>query len=458
MRFLALALIIASIPVFIGLLSRNPRNRDWAVAALGLMMFLVGTLQVDAAIVSWPAWPGTSKGLLISPVDSLALALIATRPGRDNRIPFALVSLIWLIPTTLSMFVSDVPMATGFKLAEGVQFILFATAMAGEITRPTALPRLMQGLSAGLIIQAGYVVQQKLTGVIQATGTLDHQNSLGMMVELSVLPLIGYLLEGGKGKLCYAGAAAGLLIAAGGGSRGTLLFLALGIAVLVVFSLARGMTPTKGKILAAGMAAAAIFVPLSLATLKDRFGETTMVTEEAEREAFKRAATAMAADHPLGVGSNMYVTVANTQGYSKNAGVNWNAGSRAAPVHNMYLLTRTEKGRFGEIMLYLLLGLCAWHGLLAGRRSRAPMLGGVTLGAGAAAVAILAHNYYEYVFTLGVIQRLFWLNLAIVFACLVVERHLAAAARTKRMAAARERTMRLAAGKDGELPADGHTA
>lgn len=445
MRFVGLALILISLPVFIALLSRHARHRDWAVAGLGLLMFIIGTIQVDAAIISWPAWPGTSKGILVSPVDTLALALIATRPGRDNRIPFALLTLVWLIPTVLSMFEANVPMATGFMVVQGIQLILFATAIAGEMTRPTALPRLMQGLSLGLIIQAGYVVQQKLSGVIQATGTMDHQNSLGMMVELTLLPLLGYLLEGGKGKLVYAGAAAGLLIAAFGGSRGTLLFLALGIAVLVLLSLFRGMTPRKAKMLAAGLAATAIFVPLSLMTLKERFGETTMVTEEAERAAFERAALAMAADHPLGVGSNMYVTVANTEGYSKNAGVNWNAGSRAAPVHNMFLLTRAEKGRFGEIMLYLLLLTCAVQGWRYGMRSRAPLLGGVTLGASAAAVAIFAHNHFEYVYSFGPIQRLFWLNLGIVFACLTVERRMSAAAQKRRMAAARERRDQLAA-------------
>ena len=454
MRFVALALILASLPVFIGLLGKNTTNRDWAMAAMGLLMFLVGALQVDAAIITWPAWPGTSKGVLVSPVDMLALAMIATRPGRDNRIPFAALSILWLIPTALSLFPSKVPIASAFVLVQGVQLILFATAVAGELTRPTALPRLVQGLSLGLIIQAGFVIQQKLTGVIQATGTMGHQNSLGMMVELTLLPLMGYVLEGGKGRLCYAGVAAGLLIAAGGGSRGTLMFLALGIAVLVLFSLLRGMTARKGKILALGVGAAIIFVPLSLATLKDRFGEHTMVTEETEREAFKRAARAMADDHPLGVGANSYVTVANTQGYSKNAGVIWNSGSRSAPVHNMFLLTRAETGRLGEIALYLLLIAVAGRGLVTGRSIRAPLLGGATIGAGAATVAIVAHNHFEYVFSLAPIQRLFWLDASIVFACVMVERQLSAAGRQRRAALARERArVPGEAGENGGVPA-----
>ncbi|MBL8657160.1 MAG: hypothetical protein JNJ92_07350 [Altererythrobacter sp.] len=439
MRFVALAIILASLPVFIGLLGKNTRNRDWAMAAIGLLLFLVGALQVDAAIISWPAWPGSSKGILVSPVDMLALAMIATRPGRDNRIPFAGLSVLWLIPTALSLFPSNVPMASAFVLAQGVQLILFATAVAGELTRPSALPRLVQGLSLGLIIQASFVVQQKLTGVIQATGTMGHQNSLGMMVELSVLPLIGYVLEGGKGRLCYAGVAAGLLIAAGGGSRGTLLFLALGISVLLLFSLLRGMTPRKGKILALGVGAAVVFVPLALATLKDRFGEHTMVTEEAEREAFKRAARMIADDHPLGAGANMYISVANAEGYSKRAGVNWNTGSRAAAVHNAFLLARAETGRAGEIALYLLILAVVWRGLTTGRRIQAPLLGGATIGAGAAAVAILAHNHFEFVFSYGVIQRFFWLNAGIVFACAMVERRLSVARRQRETALVRER-------------------
>ena len=54
-RFVALAPILASLPVCIGLLGRNTANRDWAMGAIGLLAFLVGAIQVDAAIISWPA-------------------------------------------------------------------------------------------------------------------------------------------------------------------------------------------------------------------------------------------------------------------------------------------------------------------------------------------------------------------------------------------------------------------
>jgi hypothetical protein len=447
LRWIALAVILASLPAFVYLL-RNERTRDWAVLALGGMMFMVGKLQIDAAIISWPLWPGPVRGVLISPVDTLALALIVTRGARDNRIPFPLMSLLFLVPIALSIVVSNVPMASAMSLLQAAQLILFATAIAGEMTRPSALPRLLQGLSLGLIVQAGFVVQQKLAGVVQADGTLDHQNSLGMMVELAVLPLIGYLLEGGKSRLCYAGVAAGLLCVAGGGSRGTLLFLAIGLVVLVLFSLARGFSARKGKMLAAGIVAALIFVPLSVMTLKDRFGDATLVTEEKERVAMAKAARAMAADHPLGVGANTYVTVANTEGYAAAAGVAWREASRVAPVHHVFLLKRAETGRLGEITLYLLMALCAWRGLSLGRRARAPLLGGVTLGGGAAAVAALAHGHYEYVFSVGIIQRLFWLNIAIVFACLMVERRLSADAKRRRTLRARTRRPEEALGHD----------
>ena len=60
----------------------------------------------------------------------------------------------------------------------------------------------------------------------------------------------------------------------------------------------------------------------------------------------------MIADHPLGVGANQYVIVANTGGYSARAGVPWNTDERAAPVHDAYYLVTAELGFLG------LFGLC----------------------------------------------------------------------------------------------------
>src|SRR5690606_5787443 len=114
------------------------------------------------------------------------------------------------------------------------------------------------------------------------------------------------LLEGDRRPLTSAGLMAGLIIIAGGGSRGAMAIVAIALVVLVLLSLARRFTQQKLKVLGFGILALAVVVPVGLNTLTARFGDTPFTAEEDQRAAFERAARAMAADHPLGVGANLF--------------------------------------------------------------------------------------------------------------------------------------------------------
>lgn len=422
MRFVALALILCSLPVFIALLNRYRDKRDWALLALGVMMFLIGTLQIDAAAISWRLWQGTSRGAFISPADMLAIALIATRKGPRGRSPFLWLVLLYPIPTVLSMFVSAMPMASFFTVTMVLRMVLLFVALAGELRRPSALRSLMTGIAIGLMIQGGYVIQQKLSGVVQAKGTSDHQNILGMMVEMSLIPLIAMVMEGERRKAIYGGILAGLVIVAGGGSRGTMAFIAGGIVLILILSMIRRPTARKGKMLGLAALAAVVFVPLGLATLDDRFGSRSMTDEDGARPAFERAARAISADYPLGVGANTYVMVANEQGYSQRAGVSWGGNNLAAPVHNSFLLARAETGWFGQIVMFAMLLLPFLTGVrISFADRRTPMLG-MGLASTSVMFVTMLHCNYEYAWHLEVVQRLFFANLAILSACLAIHR------------------------------------
>ncbi|MBS0477843.1 MAG: O-antigen ligase family protein, partial [Proteobacteria bacterium] len=256
---------------------------------------------------------------------------------------------------------------------------------------------LLRGLSLGLMLQAGYVINQKLHGVVQATGTMYHQNTLGMMTELALLILIAALLAGERATLIKAGIVAGLIVIAGGGSRGAMGIAGGGIVVYTLLSLIRQVTPIKLKMVGLGVLAAVVIVPLGMATLKERFGSESITTQETQRAAFERAARAMAADHPiLGVGANMYVPTANLQGYADKAGVAWNFANRSAPVHNAYLLARAETGWAGEFAFLALLIVPIAIGLRFAFRNRNGMSGEIALGAAAAVAVNLLHNNYEF--------------------------------------------------------------
>lgn len=443
MRFVAIALILLSLPIFIALLNRYRDRRDWALFAMGVMMFLIGSsLQIDAAIITWRLWQGTIRGIFISPIDTLALALIITRTGRA-KVHYLWLMLIYLIPPTLSLLVSYMPMATLFAPMQILRITLMFYALAGEFTRPSALRSFFGGIAVGLLIQCGFVVQQKLSGVVQAQGTADHQNILGLMVEMAVIPLIALVLEGDRRKLAYAGVIAALIIVAGGGSRATMGFTALGFGLILLLSLARNVTPRKMKFLGIAFVASLVIVPLGAGTLKERFGNRSVSVEDQERPAFERAASAMASDHPFGVGANNYVLIANEQGYSQRAGVSWGGGNLAAPVHNSYLLMRAETGWLGEGAMLLVIGLPIIVGLRTAFANRkVPMLG-MGLGVAVACIVAAAHCNYEYAWHLEVVQRLFFVNLAVLSACVATSRALEQD-RARKRAAARARSREVA--------------
>lgn len=422
MRWVALAFIVCSLPVFIAWLGKNKARRDQALLAISALTFASGSLQADAALISWSQWPGIATGILLSPIDTLALALILTRRRGADGLPFRVLMVVYSLPILVSIAVSALPMASAFVFVRFLQSMLLFIAVAGELTRPSALRSLLVGLALGLIVQSGFLIEQKMRGVVQATGTFPHQNILGMMVEMSVLPLIAAVLEGDKRKVIYAGVVAGLVVVAGGGSRGSMAFLAIGIAVLIPMSLSRHLTPHKLKVLGLGVLAAAIVVPLGAATLKDRFGESTLITSEDERTAYKNAAIAMAADYPLGVGANLFVTTTNTQGYSARAGVAWNVNNRSAPVHNAYLLARAETGWAGELALIALFAIPAVAGIRLAFTHRKGERGGIALGSTVAILAIAIHNNFEYAWHLQQPQTLFFINFAVIAGCIRAHR------------------------------------
>lgn len=396
MRFVALGLIPLFLPLFIVWLKNGKNNRDKAMLLLGVLVFASGSLQVDAAIITWSLWAGTSRGILVSVGDMLALALLLTRKHSGRPPPFTVIMVGYLAVLGLSVIYSRIPMASLFSVWDFMRVILAFVVVAGEVSRPTAYPALLRGLSIGLIVQAGFVVEQKLTGVVQASGTMGHQNLLGMLTELAFLSILGAMLEGQRHWLLKLGLLAGAIVVAAGGSRAALGLTGIAAALLIVLSIIRGQSPGKFAIAGAAVATLLVAAPVAMITLKDRFGDMSILTEEDQRAAMERAARAMHKDNPLGVGANLYTNTANIEGYSDRAGVTWYGNIRSVPVHNAYLLARAETGYQGEVMLILLLTIPAIAGMAhAFRRRRSPM-DGWTLGPAVALAAIAAHSKLEF--------------------------------------------------------------
>ena len=121
----------------------------------------------------------------------------------------------------------------------------------------------------------------------------------------------------------------------------------------------------------------------------------------------KLAARMMIADHPLGIGPNQYVVVANAGGYSAKAGVPWNFTSRSAPVHNTYYLVTAEMGFVGLIGLISLLAAFIAYSFRIPRDPSEHPYAELVPGLQAALITTCVHLYYEWIFMTFTLHYLF---------------------------------------------------
>lgn len=422
MRFVALAAIIMCFPAFVAWLRARPHHRPIALTLIAASYFTVGLIQIEASLITWPMWSGPVRGIQLSMIDALGLALIVTRRQKPGAIPYKWVFWAYLIAIALSIIPSVVHMASAFSAYQFARIFLTYIAVAPELMTPLGVMGLIRGFAIGLTIQGGSVLLQKGQGVVQAGGTGFHQNTLGIMVELTLIPIVAAILAGERSKLLKLGAVAGLVVVAGGGSRATMGYAVSGLAVLLVLSLVQRSTPVKWRVLGVGLLAAVLIAPLAIKTMSARFGSNTMLQEDDQRIAMAKAARAMATDHPFGVGANMYTTTGNTGGYSERAGVSWGGNTRGAPVHNSYLLARAETGWHGELAFILWLIVPIIAGLRFAFKARDSIFGSLSLGSAVAIAVMALHVNVEFAAHTYGVQNLITLNFALIAGAYMTQR------------------------------------
>lgn len=419
MRVLGILLILASLPGLIWWVRAFPQQRKWAYFAIGILPFTMSFANLDVAFINWATWPGFARGLIVSILDTLAIAIILVAKAPFRRLPLFGVLGAYLAAVTVSVFVSHQWVSSSFYVFQLLRVTLVFVAVASVAGRPGAIRWIAFGLAAGAIFQGLVTVEQRLSGVVQATGTMAHQNLLGLMLHFVTLPLLALLLAGERSKLIMAGLVASLVAVALGASRGAVAFAAVGVALLLILSLARRMTPHKWKIVGLAILSLAIVGPVAAASFGERFasGATAALGPDGERQAFERAAEAMWRDHPMGVGANQYVVIANSQGYSQQAGVVWNYNSRSAHVHNIYLLAAAETGWLGLVTLIFLFGWSVVRGFVFAFTHRRDPRGDIVLGASVAILVTALHSMWEWVFIVYFTQYVFAIALGIIAGC-----------------------------------------
>lgn len=414
MKWVLFALLLGLCPLFVQY-ARQPRYQPIFGFAFGALPFLLSFLHLYIAPVSFAGWPGHTKGIEVSLIDSLAVAVLIATPRRRTRPPFVWAFVIYILLTTITVtWAIDKLAALGYAV-QLMRMLLVYLAALRLSTTPRIVPAVVAGGVVALLFQLFFALQQHLQGTLQAVGTFGAQNSLGLMTNLVALPAIAILLSGGRSWYVKAGPAVALLIDLFTASRATIGFGAIGMGGVLMLASVWRWTSRKRTMTALAAVAVLCAAPFAIRTIGERATHNNVESSDSERQAFKRAAWAMIHDHPAGVGANSYVIVSNVDGYSARAGVVASHGSRSTNVHNSYLLVMAETGIASIFFVVAMFGGGLLMMLRTAFRHRNDRRGDILIGFGMTLLIAGLHLNYEWLFVMFYVEYVmfFYLGLGI---------------------------------------------
>jgi O-antigen ligase len=416
-KWVGLIMVLATILPLSNWLRRNPLEAPKLWMLLGFMPFAYSFFHLYMAIISWLGWPGYLKGAEFSALDGLAIALYLSLPRGRHPLPFRLSMALYFVATLISSFQAAEPTAALFYSWQLARLFLVYATVARGCADPRVAPAILKGMAAGLAVEIVVATWQRVgLGMLQAPGTLSHQNLLGMVTHFVALPSFALLLSGPSGWLLSAAAPIGVAVDVLTTSRGALGFSLLGFAIIFILSALRKWTARKSKVLVIGVLGALVVAPFAISSFDNRFVSQAeiMSSDYNERAAFEKSASMMLSDNPLGQGANHYVVAANLGGYNHRAGVVEIAGSEGANVHNLYYLVAAETGYPGLITFVFMLLCPLIAALLCGWDNRGDRRGDLLIGLGVTLLIVYVHGFFEWIFVLHEAQYLFAMNLGLV--------------------------------------------
>ena len=378
-------------------LKANPKHLPYAGFAMGLLPFLLSGLNLTASPIAWPHWPGPVKGLDVSLIDGVALAVLLSTRRVSTPVAIKVSFAIYGLAVLISTLTSQVWMASFFYLWQLVRTALIYMAISRACVTVKGVPlAIVSGLGAGLIFQSGVALVQYLGGDPQAGGWFGHQNLLGMASHFGIFPALALLLAGLYPMRALAVVVAGVLIAFTGGSRATIGLFAIGLVFTWILSVWHQPSGRKSAI-GFGMVVALVLAAPVLWSAVERRSDAERADSNKMRSQMIDAARMIISDYPMGVGPNRYVVVANTGGYAARAGIAWNPANREAPVHNSYYLVTAEMGWLGLLGLVTLLGSIIGVGVSAMRKASRGLEAELLVGATASMIIFAVHAYFEWI-------------------------------------------------------------
>ena len=418
MKWIYLAGLLVLAAVLTVQLRRNPRWLPHAAFGLAMAPFLEMRFHLTSAPISWAGWAGPVLGIELSLTDAFSVAiLLASKPAKSPailKLAFGLVVLAFVVSTVASGMHME-SFFTGWLMVRTV--IVYLAVTRASVTNEGTPVGLLTGLITGLAIQAAVVTWEIATsGQTQAAGWFGHQNNLGFAAHFVVYTALAALLGGHYPKRMLLAVVSGVLIAFAGASRATIGLMLLGMTLTLLLSSLHRVNGRKMAIAGAALIALIAVSPVLYSSLQRRTAQQRENSVEV-RDNMKAAARLM-----LGVGADRYVLVANIGGYSERAGVPWNTGNRAAPVHNLYYLITTEMGWLGLAALISLFASCFIVALRGMRRSSGDFGSEISAGLAVTVIVVAVHANYEWIFMLHVNHAFFAMSVGLAAAINVMAR------------------------------------
>lgn len=399
--------VLASYPVALWLRERpGVRLPLWTL--VGLLPFIH---PEPMALVFFGGRPSDTHGVEVAFIDWLALCLLlAARAGRRLPSAYRLALSAYFLVVIVSISQARWPELAAAHLWKLCRMALVLVAVWRAGVEDARVPvALLRGMAIGAVYEGGLAAWQHFgRGVLRAQGSFSGWNSLGVVLNLVAMVPVARILAGPTSlltKLVPLAAVAGALFSV---SRGALLFLGVGIALVWIGSTLRRPTARKAWFGACGLLLFAAVVPVALSALASRTAEERQESLDT-RARLETAAVTMLREHPLGVGASHYVPELLLGGYGERAGLGWRMW--VAVVHNVYWLTAAELGHAGVVALLLLFLAPLRLALL--RRAGGPR-GDVLLGLGAGLAVFGVHSCFEWVWRLNEIMYLWFMNVGVV--------------------------------------------
>jgi O-antigen ligase len=408
-KWIAIALFLAAVPMVAAWLRTNPRKAPWIWGLLTFLPFVIGPWHLVVATYATPFWSGYVKGWEISLLDSLALGVLLGTRGTWPRPKLLLPLLAYILVVMLAVFQARFGFLAWSYVVQLARILIVFLAVARVTFLEKGERAILTGLLCGLIVQALYALLARAGGALQTGGSLGHQNLLGFVSHMAVMPAFALFLAGRWRGIALAGTLAGLIVVILTASRATIAFSGIGLIMTLLLSVSIRFSGRKAIVGMAGVALLLASFPLAQATLDQRLQaqRSTFFKEDLERVAFEKAALSMLHAKPMGVGPNHYVFIANTEGYSARAGVHWGVGSRSTNVHNSYLLMAVETGYIGLAAFLILLASAIFYAFGGAVRFRRQPGSEVLIGVGCGLVALSLHAFFEWMLVVFPAQYLF---------------------------------------------------